>query len=54
MSTEEKLELLLSAVALMAVGTDDEHTRTYCAKILEELGEFERIEKFISYKEKHN
>ena len=44
MSDKEKLEMILTALALVAISTEDRLTAMYCAKILEEVGEFGRIE----------
>lgn len=47
MSIEEKLEKLLTALSLVAISSSDDVAARYCAMILEEVGEFERIKKLI-------
>ena len=47
MSTEEKLELLLSGLQRIALGTTDELTSNYCVTMMLEVGEVDRIEEIF-------
>jgi len=49
MSKEEKLELLLSALQIMAVSTSDVLTSRYCVTMLIEVGEVDRLEEMYSF-----
>lgn len=54
MSTEDKLDLVLKALATVAIGTYDELTASYCAKILEDVGESSIIEDLLKDRRKRN
>ena len=49
MSKEEKLELLLSALQIIAVSTSDVLTIKYCVTMLIEVGEEDRVEGMYSF-----
>ena len=44
MSEEEKLQIVLSAIQLIAVSTSDVLTAKYCVKILEEVEDKQRLD----------
>lgn len=54
MTTEEKLEFLLTALSLLAISTTDRLASRYCAMILTDVGEESRIEGFEEDDGKHN
>lgn len=53
-SVEEKLEFLLSALSLLAISTTDRLASKYCAMILKDIGELDRIKGFEEDDGEHN